>query len=288
MRCWMPWRSGLFTALFPLDGIPMSETRRWSPIKGILWTALTYFPERWRRGTMAKRIMHISHIVKEMYLFFAEKQTSGNGMHRRISPSLVKESASLIKMLKELFVFVRAEKGKRSNFKIGPKVAVIVLAFWGDNKTQIILFLVDQFSIFSHKWSHRFPERRNRFSHFSQSNRETVFFSCLFKKHKRIVINVASELHTRLNSPIILVFQWQWMFVKESRIKSAHEAIRFQSPIDNLRCLIFLPHLSRPSLVNPDGIAPMTLGNQSKFHCARHYFPHFCLEFFRKAFIIDN
>lgn len=53
---------------------------------------------------MRERYVVICNVVEEMDLILLEQQTGGNGVHGRVSPSLVEKSAILVETLEEISV----------------------------------------------------------------------------------------------------------------------------------------------------------------------------------------
>lgn len=75
--------------------------------------------------TMCEWNMPVSNIVEKVYFLLLQQKARGNGMHRRIAPSLVKETAILIQHIEEIDVGFRSQPIKVTNFKIGPLVTCI-------------------------------------------------------------------------------------------------------------------------------------------------------------------
>lgn len=62
----------------------------------------------------------VSNIVEEVNLLLFQHQTGGNRVDRCITPTLVEETAILIKGFKVVDVSLGAEPVEAANFKVGP------------------------------------------------------------------------------------------------------------------------------------------------------------------------
>lgn len=73
---------------------------------------------------MRERNVPVTDIIEEVDLFFWKQDTSGNGMHRSIAPSLVEETAVLVQRCEEVDVFLRSKPVQITNFEVGPLIHV--------------------------------------------------------------------------------------------------------------------------------------------------------------------
>lgn len=69
--------------------------------------------------------MPVSNLVEKVYFLLLQQKTGGNGVHRRITPSLVEETAILIQDVEKIDVGFRSQPIKVTNFKVGPLVTYI-------------------------------------------------------------------------------------------------------------------------------------------------------------------
>jgi hypothetical protein len=68
--------------------------------------------------TMCKRYVIVCNVVEEMNLVLLQEKTCCNAVNWRIAPSLIKEAALLVKMLKVFQIFLRSKPFKACNLEI--------------------------------------------------------------------------------------------------------------------------------------------------------------------------
>lgn len=76
--------------------------------------------EIFARRAMGKRNMVIRNVVEEVNLILWKKKAGGNGMDRRVAPSLVEETAIFVERFKEIQIRLRSEPIEVADFKVGP------------------------------------------------------------------------------------------------------------------------------------------------------------------------
>lgn len=71
-------------------------------------------------GTVSKRNVPVGDVVEEVNLISVQEETRSDGMDGSISPSLVEETAVLVKRLEEVEVGLASEPVQVANLKVGP------------------------------------------------------------------------------------------------------------------------------------------------------------------------
>ena len=69
--------------------------------------------------------MVVSDIIEEVDLVLLQHKTSSNGVNRSIAPTLVEETAILVKRLEIVGVSLGAEPFKAADLKVGPLVRTL-------------------------------------------------------------------------------------------------------------------------------------------------------------------
>ena len=82
--------------------------------------AFIVYPQFLIRGTMRKRHVIVCDIVEEMYFFFLQEKSSGDGVDRSIAPTLVKETAVFVELVEVIEISLGSEPVKVTDFEIGP------------------------------------------------------------------------------------------------------------------------------------------------------------------------
>ncbi len=72
------------------------------------------------RRAVGERNMVVGDIVEEVNLLLLEHETSGDRVHRRVTPSLVEETAVLVERLEIVGVRGRSEPVQAADFEVGP------------------------------------------------------------------------------------------------------------------------------------------------------------------------
>ena len=69
---------------------------------------------------MRERHMVVGDVIEKVDFFFFKHEGGGNGVHRRITPALVKEATCTVEVVEVVDIGVRSEPVQISNFEIGP------------------------------------------------------------------------------------------------------------------------------------------------------------------------
>lgn len=67
-----------------------------------------------------ERLMPITNVVEEMYLFLLREKCRSDAMHWRISPSFIVKATLLVEEVEELLVTLTSPEIKITDFKITP------------------------------------------------------------------------------------------------------------------------------------------------------------------------
>lgn len=92
------------------------------PVKVVLGIAVAakVNPRLLAGGAVSKGHMPVGNVVEELDLVLVEQQTGRNGVHRGITPALIKETAITVKGLKKVNVRVTSKPFQAANLKVGP------------------------------------------------------------------------------------------------------------------------------------------------------------------------
>ena len=75
---------------------------------------------RFSLWTMLERLVSVSDIIEEMNLVFPCEERGSDRVYRRVTPSLVVESALLVEILEELAICFTAPEVQIANFEVTP------------------------------------------------------------------------------------------------------------------------------------------------------------------------
>ena len=106
------------------------------------------------------------------------------------------------------------------------------------------------FWVVLHEFLGAVPKSRDGFHILVQAQDETVLLLIFGHEFERIIIDVAEQLNTWLDSPVPFIFQHQFLSEEEPRFKSAHVSITDGVAIDDLLLCHLLPNLACLFLVN--------------------------------------
>lgn len=92
------------------------------PVKVVLRIAVAaeLSTELLPRRTVSERNMVVGDIVKEVDLVLLEHESSGDRVDRRVTPSLVEETAVLVERFEIVGVRGRSEPVQAADFEVGP------------------------------------------------------------------------------------------------------------------------------------------------------------------------
>ena len=176
-------------------------------------------------GTMGDGIVPVPDVFKVMNLFLGEEHGSGDGMNGCIAPSFIEETTGLVKVFKVLQVALGAPQIQTSNLEIGPEMTQIVFSLFIGQEflenivlVQVLLVLFDEIQGFP-------PQRRNGFLVLGQGQREAVFLAIFLHENKGIFEDVAGEIDTWFNPPVIIVILQEFVTEEETRVVTTHMTI---------------------------------------------------------------
>ena len=229
--------------------------------------------------SVSERNVVVGNILEEVNLFLLEKKTSSNRVDRSITPSLVEETAVLVKRLEEIEVRLAAEPGQATNLKVGPlenvsfrsskylkltyemALVVVFTAIVTEEAHRVALSNV--LGVVLHELLGASPESGNGVDVLVERKNETVLLVVLVHDAERIVVNVAEELDGRLNTPVVFVVHHELLSEEETGLESAHVTVADRVTVDDLALMHILTDLAGLLLVNPLGEGPVLLGNQT-------------------------
>ena len=114
------------------------------------------------------------------------------------------------------------------------------------------------------------PESGNGVNILIQTENEAVLLLVLGHETEGVVMNVAVELNTGLDSPVVLVVEHQGLTEEESGLESTHVTIADGVTVDNLPLRHILANLLGLVLINPLGERPVLTGDLAIVGLARN------------------
>jgi hypothetical protein len=230
-------------------------------------------------GAVSERNVVVGDVLKEVNLLLLKEKTSSNRVDRSITPSLVEETAVLVKRLEEIEVRLASEPGQATNFKVGPLNSISCETAGNQSLTYEMALVVvlttviteethgvigrDMLGVVLHELLGASPEGRNGVDVLVKRENKTVLLVVLVHDTERIVVDIAEELDRGLNTPVVLVVHHEFLSEEETRLESAHVTVADGVTVDNLSLVHILTDLAGLLLVNPLRERPMLLGNQT-------------------------
>lgn len=143
-----------------------------------------------------------------MNLFFTQKQCRGDGMHRGVTPPLIKESARLIQILKILSIRITSVPIKVANFKIAPEMTQIITNILHAQTCVVICnkcerrIRMEVLGVFLKEFLCSRPKALNSLEIFVEGHDKTVVLVVFAHKGERVVVKVAVKFGRGLNTPV--------------------------------------------------------------------------------------
>ena len=198
------------------------------------------------------------------------QQTQCDTMHRRISPSFVKESTCSIQVLKVVFIWFGPPKFHVRDFEIAPKVTGAVpvrfyIMFWPPLAIHNPLFgiiLMQIFRMCGHELFCLWPQGRDGLRRIVQIDRKSIGLVMVTHPAENIVVNVAEKVYLWLHAPIVADILQGWVFVEHATIPAAHLMVRYHRTILDFLFFEHLGGLIEQVAVDPGGYCPMFFRNQ--------------------------
>lgn len=120
-----------------------------------------------------------------------------------------------------------------------------------------------------HEFLHTVPQSWDGLDVFVQTENKTVLLALLMHDSERIVVDIAEDLDTGLDTPIVVVVHHERLAEKEARLESAHVTVADRITIDDLTFPHVLAHLLRLLLVDVGREGPVLLRNLAIMRLAR-------------------
>ena len=240
--------------------------------------------------------MLVPDILEPMDLTRILKQPKSDGVHRRITPALVKEPTSPVQMLEIRLIRFRAPEIHVGDFEVGPKVAgriavryALVIRPPVTIAEEIVrVFLVQVLAVRCHKLHRLGPERLDALRRVVEGDGEAVRFVVVAHVAENVVVDIAEEVHVGLYTPVVLVFQQGGMFVEEAAVPSAHLVVGLHMCVLHVLVFEVVCALLHQVSVDPAGNGPVFFRDGvvgALCFCLRlGYF----FEFFGEGFVVDE
>ena len=191
-------------------------------------------------------------------------------MYGGVAPSLVEETASMVKRGEEVNVCVGTEPVEVANLEVGPEMAVVVgLAAVVTEELHGVV-LDDVLGVVLGEVLGGIPEGGDGLDVFVETESEAVLLLVLGHELEGVVVDVAVELDAGLDTPVPLVVKHQGVAEEEARLVAAHVPVADGVAVDDLLLLHGLANLGGLVLVNPFGEGPVLCGNLAILGGAGH------------------
>ncbi len=176
----------------------------------------------------------------------------------------------MVQGCEEINVGIRTKPVEVTDFEVGPEMAVVVrfTVIIAEELHRVVLGNVLREVLCEVLGG--VPERGNGLDVFVQTEGEAVFLLLLGHELESIVVDIAVELNTGLDTPVPLIVKHQWVAEKETGLVAAHVSVADGVAVDDLLFLHLLTDLGSLVLVNPLWEGPVLLGDLSVLGFTRH------------------
>lgn len=121
-----------------------------------------------------------------------------------------------------------------------------------------------------HEFLDAVPQGGNGFVVLVQAEHKTVFLAILLHKPERIETDITVELDSGLHPPVVFVVEHQRVTEEEAGLVATHVPVALRIAIDDFPLTHILANLPSLVLIDPLGIRPVLLWNQTIERVARH------------------
>lgn len=162
------------------------------------------------------------------------KKTQRNRVDWRITPSLIKESTSTIKVIEISLIGFTAKKVHIANLKIRPEMAGgIAIGLFVMLGSQLVIYkpfhhviVGDVFRMLGKEAFRLGPERWQTFRCVKKVDCESVGLVVILHVMEHVVVDIAVEFDLGFDSPVVSRISEGWMLVEHAAVPSAHFVIR--------------------------------------------------------------
>ena len=189
-------------------------------------------------------------------------------MHRRITPSFVKEPTGTIQVLEVGFILFTPEEIQVTDFKVGPEVAGgVTIGIPGVIRSELVVrqpfhhvILGNVGRVCGNELLSFGPEIRDTLRCIEQVDSKAVSDVVVLHVPENIVVDIAEKLNLGLHAPVVAEVVEDRMLVKHSTVPSAHQMIGHLVTILDALLLQHLRRLVEGIHVDPVRNRPMLLG----------------------------
>lgn len=162
------------------------------------------------------------------------KQTQGNAVNGRISPSLVEEAARAVEVIEVVFVRLAAPKLHVGNLKVAPEVArretvggLVVGGSSGVVRHPLdCVVVVEVVWVIGEELDRLGPQRGQRLGVVVQVDGEAVRLVVVVHVAEDVVVDIAEEVDVGFYAPVVAgVFEGR-VLVEEAAVPTAHLVVR--------------------------------------------------------------
>ena len=226
----------------------------------------------WKNGKEKKRNQN-----RPVNLARILKQAQGDAVHGCVAPALVEEAAGAIEMVKVVLVDARPPEGHVGNLKVAPEMAGRVAVGLGvgvgpalrvgqpaERVVRVHVVLVRR-----HELERLGPEPREALGAVVQRDGEAVRLVVVLHPAEDVVVDVAEEVHLRLDAPVPPHVRERRVPVEVAAVPPAHLVVRHLVAVLHIVLLEDLGRFVEEVIVDPARHRPILLGDLLCYRPAR-------------------
>lgn len=149
-----------------------------------------------------------------MHIVRVREETDTERVYRRITPSLIEETTSIIQVLEVSLVFLTTEKIQVTNLEVRPEVtggvSIAALSMFGprlvigDPIQHVVVAQVG--GVCGQESASLGPEGGDRLRSIVEADGETIGLVVILHVAEHIVVDIAEELDVGLDAPVVAIF----------------------------------------------------------------------------------
>lgn len=198
------------------------------------------------------------------------KETQGNTVNGRVTPTLVEEATGAVQVVEIILVRLAAPKVHIANLKVAPKVTCrITIGILGMVGTAGLVrqpvhgaVLVHILGVLGQELFGFGPQSRDGGRGVIQVDGEAVRLVAVVHVAENVIVDIAEEVNVGLDAPVVLCVGQGRVLVEHAAVPPAHLVIRDLVGILNLLFFEDLDRFVVQVLVNPRWHFPVLLGDK--------------------------
>ena len=200
-----------------------------------------------------------------MDLAFILEQAQRNTMHRSIPPSLIKEPARAIQMLKIILISFRAPKFHVCDFEIAPEMTrAVPIRFHIVFRPPLTIdypllrvVLVHVFRMCGEEFFRLGPQGGNAVRRIVEVDGEAVGLVVVLHPAENVIVDFAEEVDFGLDTPVVADVFESGVFVEHAAVPAAHLVVRYHGAVLDFLLFEHLCGFVEEIAVDPVGNGPV-------------------------------